>query len=119
MKVAFSVQVNNFAKIASALPGAAAKEVERSARAIEADAKMRIVQQNAVDTGNLLNSIQAEQTVSSGLQWRVGTVVEYAEFVEYGVRSKPNYPVRPYLTPSGEAEKPRFADAMKKLEAHL
>lgn len=115
MKVAFSVQVNNFAKIAAALPGATAKEVERSARAIEADAKVRC----PVDTGNLRSSIQAEPMRNDGLQWRIGTGVEYAEFVEYGVRSKPGYPVQPYMTPSGEAEKPRFESAMKALERSL
>lgn len=115
MRVAYKIEFNHFAQIAARLPGAVAEEVERAAFAIEGDAKVRC----PVDTGNLRSSISAERTRNDGLQWRVGTGVEYAEFVEYGVRSKPGYPVQPYLTPAAEAEKPRFVEALRDLERSL
>ena len=58
---------------------------------IEADAKKNITEMKAVDTGRLRSSITHEVKPGEG---RVGTNVEYAQFVEYGTsKMKP----RPYL----------------------
>jgi len=115
MRVVFDIKYNNFPKIAAALPGAAAIKVEESARAIEGSAKVRC----PVDTGNLRASIQAEPTNNSRLRWLVGTIVEYAPYVELGVRSKPGYPVQPYLTPAAEKERSIFIRNMQELERLL
>lgn len=49
---------------------------------IERQVKTNLVEMNAVDTGNLLNSYAA---VNSGKhEWEVGSPVEYAPFIEFG-----------------------------------
>lgn len=69
-------------------------EVERTALAIERDAKLLV----PVDTGDLRNSIKAEINKSSNsIKTETGTDLEYANPVEFGsVRHTP----QPYLIPS-------------------
>ena len=116
MRIAAKLHFNHFDKIAAKLPQEAARIVEDSARHIEGDAKIRV----PVDTGNLQGAITSDPVRPDKLTWLVHTGdVEYAEFVEYGVRSKPNYPIQPYMTPAAEAERPHFVREMTELEEAL
>lgn len=73
--------------------------VERTAAQVEMIAKQNVVDQGAVDTGNLLNSIHTQMV--GPLTAEVGTGVEYAEHVEFGTAKMAP---RPYLTPAGESD---------------
>jgi len=67
----------------------------RATNKVQADAKLLV----PVDSGNLRGSIV--KTVDSNRQ--IGTVLTnsaYAYYVEFGLRSNPNYPIQPYMRPA-------------------
>jgi HK97 gp10 family phage protein len=112
-------------------------QIERSAINIEREAK------NAcpVDDQILRPSIAKKVTATDSgrvLEAEVGTVVEYAPFVEFGTGSGVsvpaeqqefalqfkgktgrvrNYPARPFLFPAWERERPKFINAMEAILA--
>jgi HK97 gp10 family phage protein len=64
----------------------------------------------AVDTGNLMNSIQAVQ--ESDLHATIGVGAEYAVWLEFGTR---RIAPRPFLGPAFEWAKPAFEQGLKEL----
>ena len=88
--------------------------VEIAARHVEANAKERMAEWPAVDTGATMNSISATQ--EDELAWRVGPTTEYAPFIEYGTRYMT---ARPFLIPAVEGEMPRLEQALSQLMQRL
>lgn len=99
--------------------------VEKAVFDIEARAKAHLRETGAIDTGELLNSVQGQ--LNSPHSGEVSTSVEYAVFVEYGTgqrgassgfegkpegisytQSWPGMSARPYLTPAVEEAGPAF-----------
>jgi len=52
-----------------------------------------------VDTGNLRGSI-VKAVDDNRLEATISTNVEYAPSVEFGMRSRPNYPKQPFMRPA-------------------
>ena len=52
-----------------------------------------------VDTGDLRGSI-VKAVEKPTLKGTVATNKEYAAYVEFGLRSNPNYPIQPYMRPA-------------------
>jgi hypothetical protein len=112
-------------------------QIERSAINIEREAKNLC----PVDDQILRPSIAKKVTATDSgrvLEAEVGTVVEYAPFVEFGTGSgvsipagqeefamqfkgktgrKRNYPARPFLFPAWERERPKFVKSMEAILA--
>jgi HK97 gp10 family phage protein len=112
-------------------------QIERSAINIEREAKNLC----PVDDQILRPSIAKKVTATDSgrvLEAEVGTVVEYAPFVEFGTGSgvsvpagqeefamqfkgktgrKRNYPARPFLFPAWEKERPKFVKSMEAILA--
>lgn len=42
----------------------------------------------------------------------VGPETNYAPFIEYGVQSKPNYPIQPFVRPTVEEDEPQVVNAI-------
>lgn len=51
-----------------------------------------------VDTGNLRNSIQLEVITDNEIY--VTSYASYSRYVEFGIESRPNYPMQPYMRPA-------------------
>jgi hypothetical protein len=51
-----------------------------------------------VDTGATRLSIRMYQITNN--EWEIGPTTEYAPYIEYGT-SNPNYPIQPFVVPSG------------------
>lgn len=66
----------------------------------------------AVDTSNLVNSIEAEPDNIGGLTWIVATNTEYAEPLEYGTGKMAP---RPFFVPSFERAKPTWQQRLRGL----
>lgn len=128
---------NRFADLARRLPEEVARICESAARAIETDAKTSMAEAKsgrvytiggvdhtasapgeapAVETGNLMNSIQTEQ--DGATRWVVYTNAEYAQHLEYGAPAAGIAP-RPFFTPAAERERSRFISALEDLEGQL
>lgn len=80
------------------IPAIAAKAVPMTQRALaktayDTEAAAKVLA--PVDTGNLMNSIMAEQ--AGALTWRVYANADYAIYVEMGTRKMS---ARPYLEPA-------------------
>ena len=86
--------------------------IEIAARHIEVDAKDRLRNWPAVDTGATLNSTQSRRQDTQGLVWRVGPATEYAPFIEFGTE---RMRARPFMIPALESEGPRFVEAMRQI----
>jgi HK97 gp10 family phage protein len=69
----------------------------RGTNLIQATAKTLV----PVDTANLRGSI-VKAVVKSTLTGTVSTNVEYAQYVEFGLRKTPNYPKQPFMRPALE-----------------
>jgi HK97 gp10 family phage protein len=104
------VKFNRLPQIAPQLRSQAGKEVSKAAHAIEAQVKANIVQHDLIDTGNMLNSVQAQP--EEAFSWIVGVAAEYARYHEYGTVK---LPPRPFFTPAVEAIAPQFIAAMELL----
>jgi len=86
--------------------------IEIAARHIESDAKDRLRNWPAVDTGATLNSTQSRRQDTQGLVWRVGPATEYAPFIEFGTWKMR---ARPFMIPAAEKERPRVEQAITEL----
>jgi len=82
--------------------------VQIAARNIEKDAKQRMTDWPAVDTGATRNSIFVDPGTPSFSQ-KIGPTTEYAPFIEFGTRYMS---ARPYMIPALEKEAPRFIAAL-------
>jgi len=70
--------------VATAVRRAARREVRAAALRIQAGARRRLHEGGTTDTGRLANSIATEEE-ASGLDYRVGTNLNYATAIEYGL----------------------------------
>tara|TARA_R110000824_G_scaffold196509_2_gene379786 strand:+ start:1563 stop:1925 length:363 start_codon:yes stop_codon:yes gene_type:complete len=86
--------------------------IEIAARHIEQDAKDRLRNWPAVDTGATLNSTQSRKADTQGLVWRIGPTTEYAPFIEFGTE---RMRARAFMIPAAEREKPRVEKAITEL----
>ena len=86
--------------------------IEIAARHIEVDAKDRLRNWPAVDTGATIGSVQSRKQDTQGLVWRVGPVTEYAPFIEFGTVYMR---ARPFMIPAAEKERPRVEKAITEL----
>jgi HK97 gp10 family phage protein len=86
------------------------KTIKQIALFVESEAKLRV----AVRTGNLRRSI-THQTESNETQSKayIGTNIEYAPYVEFGVASK-NIPAQPYLRPAIEENRDKIKKIIEK-----
>ena len=87
-------------------------EIERAARHIEGDAKQRVSDWPAVDSGDMMKSIAANKIDGEGLEWEIGPTMEYSPFVEYGTIYMR---ARPFMVPAAEQEMPRFFRAVQEI----
>lgn len=71
------------------------KALIRATNLVQADAKLLA----PVDTGDLRGSI-VKAVDNSSFTGTVSTNKEYASYVEFGLRTNPNYPVQPYMRPA-------------------
>lgn len=81
-------------KAAAQIYGMGQAALGKAALSIEAETKANIQDQGLIDTGNLLNSVQASPTATG---WRVSVAAEYAAYPEFGTRYQPP---RPYFQPA-------------------
>ena len=86
--------------------------VEIAARHVELDAKDRLRNWPAIDTGATFNSTQSRRQDTQGLVWRVGPATEYAPFIEFGTVYMR---ARPFMIPAAEKERPRVEQAITEL----
>ena len=89
------------------LTEAIASAVAEAALNVESNAK----RSTPVDTGRLRSSIGTKFLGVQQLEADVGTVVEYAEHVEFGTS---HMPARPFLTPAREAAAGDFPNVVAK-----
>lgn len=66
-----------------------------------------------VDTGNLRSSI-SKDVDSDTLKAYVSTNVYYGLYVEFGLKSNPNYPVQPFMRPALYDNQSRIKSIMVK-----
>ena len=94
------------------LEGFLKTEVERAALHIEGDAKQRVADWPAVDSGDMMKSIKANKIDQEGLEYEIGPTEEYSPFVEYGTIYMR---ARPFMVPAAEQEMPRFFRAVQEI----
>jgi HK97 gp10 family phage protein len=104
------IKFNRLPKIAASLHNEAAQEVAKAAHAIEAQTKANIVQHDLIDTGNMLNSVQAQP--DGTFAWIVGVGAEYAIYHEYGTV---RLPPKPFFLPAVRQIEPQFIANMERL----
>lgn len=129
--VVVTVTSNRFAEIAARLPRETGEVVEETIHRIETGVKTGMAgphsgrmygshqasapgEMPAVDTSNLINTIQA--TMDGETEGAVWTSAEYAPHLEYGTV---NMEARPFFTPAAEAERQGFVIRMQNLEDRL
>ena len=96
------------------LEGKYTKAVEIAARHVEARAKAICVEKDIIDTGTMMNSINANKL--GVLEWEIGPSVDYAPFLEFGTV----YMIaRPFMIPALEAESPKFTEAIRQINNEL
>ena len=104
------------------------KAVEIGARHVEGDAKQRMANWPAVDTGATMNSIQARKPMgmfaqfmqamgvggadAEDIEWRIGPTTEYAPFIELGTN---RMAARPSLVPALKQEEPKLRAAITQI----
>lgn len=103
MSGSVTVVFNKLPAIAAALPKVAEAVIEKGAHDIEAGAKTRA----PVDTGNLRNSITAEQLTA--LAWMVYVGAYYGIYQEMGTYKMAAHP---FLIPAFEAVRDSIVEAM-------
>lgn len=102
--------VKKFNKIGEDLDSAVMVALEEIGIKIEGDA----VRLAPKDTGLLQKSIaHATYKYYGGGKTVVGTNVEYAPYVEFGLISNKNYPKQPYLTPALDMNKEFIKSKLK------
>lgn len=131
----FKIRFNNFAKIAEKLAAECERIVQTTAAQIEQDAKMsmrgsksgRIYQRGrrthtasapgeppAIDTGNLVNSIETRRV--NAFTARVNVGAEYGAALEFGTDTTAP---RPFLRPAVNKHADEFVDKLRALESRL
>lgn len=110
IKANLSVRVvfNDFPKITAAMKRNADRIVGHYATLIEAGTKVRIINWGLVDTGALVNSVQAGR-VRDAL-WRVTVGQFYGVFHEFGTRF---LPAKPSLIPEFEHQRGLLVEALR------
>ena len=87
---------------------------------MEKRAKKNLTDKDAVDTGTLRGSIAAVpvgMTLGGELvDWRIGTHIEYAPFVEFGTSRMAE---RSYLIPALDTEHKHLRNAVKQIFSEL
>lgn len=108
----FSVQIkfNHFDIVAKKAPGAVSNIVRKTAFDVERMAKDKV----PVDTGTLKNSIDVQ--MEDDLTAIVAPHTDYATYVEFGTS---RMAAQPYMTPSAEAARPMYIEALRRLEQKL
>lgn len=96
-------KLNKLDSLTDDMRAAVAKEVQNAALALEATEKQIIIQKDIVDTGFLLNSVQAQK--KSEMEWVVGNGAEYSPHQNYGTTRQP---ARPFVEPAIEVVFPQF-----------
>jgi HK97 gp10 family phage protein len=104
------VLMDKVPEFTDAMRQVADRNVAKAALDIEARAKGSIQSQGLIDTGNLLNSVQARRLGS--MRWLVEVGAHYGIYLEMGTRFMP---ARPYLFPAAEYVRPSFYAAMRAL----
>lgn len=105
--------VDNFPTVRGHMRRNAAAFVKKAAFDIEGNAKANIRAHGLIDTGNLLNSVQAIPGAHE-LQWFVVVGAHYGIYHEMGTRF---LPARPFLLPALEHVAPSLTRAMAGLTA--
>lgn len=76
-----------------------------------------------VDEGDLRSTIRplierfAAQVIAGGIPGDSGALVDYADVVELGQLSNPNYPAQPYLGPAFETHRAAFVRDLREAAA--
>lgn len=105
MKPSIEVDLSKFAK-AMKKAGITAQDMQAfgfaGSAVVMATQKMLV----PVDTGATWASIAAEpvSVTSTRAEYEIGPSTEYAPYIEYGVASKPNYPIQPFVVPSATGD---------------
>lgn len=102
----YYVRVNNIPDIKKRMHTNANRIVRKATFDIEAGSKMRA----PVDTGNLVNSIQA--AMLAPLHGRIRVGADYGVYVHEGTRFMP---ARPFMRTTFELIVPQFVMAMRKV----
>jgi len=108
MNVSVTVDIEKLSKFNNQLDDKIKQVVQIAARNIEKDAKQRMADWPAVDTGTTMNSIFVDPGSPSFSQ-HIGPTTEYAPFIEFGTRYMS---ARPFMIPALEKEAPRFKEAL-------
>ena len=103
---------NDFPRIIASMVPTADMIVAKAAHDIEAQAKVNVHQVKAIDTGTMLNSIQATKIGTA--HWRVVVGVDYGVHVEWGTRFMA---ARPFFRPAINTVQPTFLEAMRRVAA--
>jgi HK97 gp10 family phage protein len=105
-----TVRLNNFPRIKANMLANAEAFTAKAAMDMEASMKARIISQGAVDTGFLLNSVQA--TKVGPAHWRVTVGAHYGIYVDFGTRFMA---ARPFFAPAVAEVSPAFIAAMRSI----
>jgi hypothetical protein len=109
-----TIKYNKLPKLSPQLRAAASDEVARAAQALEAQEKAKIVADDAVDSGFMLVSVQAQPV--DDLTWIVGNGAEYSPHVNYGTHKMPP---RNFVEYSVAIIDPQFKSNMDKIVRDL
>lgn len=111
MKITVRARVthNRLPEAIAKMPGAVSAAVRKTAFDIQTDAQLNLINEGAVDTGTLLNSVQVKAKEFSA---EIGPHTEYAYFVEFGTRKMP---ARPYMIPAADKNEPKFIEAIEQV----
>jgi len=71
------------------------KALIRSTNLVQANAKVLVPVDKGILKGSIVKSVE-----NNKLEGRVSTNLEYAPYVELGLKSNPNYPRQPYMRPA-------------------
>ena len=108
MNVEVKVDMSSYSDAVAKYPDKIKDVVQVAARNIETDAKQRMTDWPAVDTGDTRSSIFVDPGTPS-FEQRIGPTTEYAPFIEFGTRYMS---ARAFMVPALEKEKKRFIEAL-------
>jgi len=111
MNVEVKVDIEKLSKMNVGFQDKIKAVVQIAARNIETDAKQRMTDWPAVDTGDTRSSIFVSPGTPSFTQ-QIGPTTEYAPFIEFGTRYMS---ARPFMIPALEKEAPRFEEALEQI----
>lgn len=105
-----TIESNRLGELASVFPDLAAAIVRKTTFDLESGIKDRIVEVDAIDTGNMLNTTQGHHERGS-LEGEVVTAADYWGYVDGGTH---NTPARPLVGPPADVIRPTFEAALVK-----